>query len=274
MDSEAQGTGKRRRARAGRGGWLRLHRRLREHHRYTDSEWVHLWVHCLISAAFLERKDDFDGETVLLAPGQFIASRREISNRTGIDQGKVKRLLNDLVKDQQIKIRAGNKHSMFTVLKWRSYQAEEDEVDPVFDPAMIQRRSSDDPAMIQRTQKTQAGVNKNDVKNVLEAKKGEGESLPGGEEAGLRGGTTADGRFTLPAFTELPSPLFKDNAEGMLKAIDEELEAIRKEAKREPVMVRIGGELMQQGERMEPEARLAVEAWKKRRRQVQRARAG
>ena len=107
------------------GGWLRLHRRLKEHPRYAQAGFVQLWAHFLISAQFKPARAMFDGAVITLRPGQFISSRREIAVQTGLSEGMVCRLITDLMSDEQIGQLSGKRHSVYTVRNWQRYQGGE-----------------------------------------------------------------------------------------------------------------------------------------------------
>lgn len=196
-----------------KGGWLRLHRKIRAHPRYRDSEFIHVWIHFLLSAEFKERSDFFDGKPIKLQPGQFISSRREISEMTRVNSAKVLRVINDLLSDQQIEQQAGKKHSMFTVMNWRKYQENDPSDDPSDDPQMIHDRSMTDPSLIHENQNHKAGVRKSEPKKkrTLEAK--------GGGEMEVKKG--------VPVFRPLSSKLFPAELREMLLAVDESVRALR-----------------------------------------------
>ena len=50
-------------------GWVKFHRRLVDHPRFKDPEWLAVWVYLLLCATHQPRKMDFDGRIVELKPG-------------------------------------------------------------------------------------------------------------------------------------------------------------------------------------------------------------
>jgi hypothetical protein len=62
---------------------------------------------------------------IMLKPGQLITGRHAIAKATGVNNSKVFRILELLKAEQQIEQLAGVKHSLITVLNWRSYQRTE-----------------------------------------------------------------------------------------------------------------------------------------------------
>lgn len=203
-------------AEQGRGGWLKLHRKLRGHPLYKRKGFVQLWVHFLLSAEFRERRAMFSGEIVTLSPGQFISSRREIASQTLLSEGCVSRLISDLQNDQQIDQQTRNKSSMFTVLNWSTYQEIDPQLDPQIDPQMIHKRSTSDPQVIHKTQIPQAGVYIKGSKKLrsLEAKKGGG-ILP--EEGGTE----------VPKFEAIDKGLFRHELEAMLSQCAQRIETLK-----------------------------------------------
>lgn len=106
-----------------------MHRKLKDHPRYHDSEWVHVWLHILMSVTHKPRRVDFEGRIVELQPGQMVTGRHAIAAATGVLESKVKRLLAVMKTDQQIGQQAGAKGSIITVLNWQSYQNNGQRVD-------------------------------------------------------------------------------------------------------------------------------------------------
>ena len=103
-------------------GWIALHRRLLEHPRFRDPEWLSVWLFLLLNATHQPRKMNFDGKLVELKPGQLITGRHAIGKATGVSSAKVWRILETMKFDQQIEQQAGVKGSIFTVQNWQEYQ--------------------------------------------------------------------------------------------------------------------------------------------------------
>lgn len=106
-------------------GWIKMHRQLKSHPRFQDSEWVHIWVWLLLSATHGPIRRVFGTETVILNPGQLITSRRTISAETGICESKVERVLKRLQIEQQIEQRSCAISRLITVCNWLSFQESE-----------------------------------------------------------------------------------------------------------------------------------------------------
>jgi hypothetical protein len=205
-----------RKDRAERGGWLRLHRKFRSDPRYADSEHVHIWVHLLLNAAFRDTPALFDGKAVILKPGQLITSRGEICELCGVSEGKVKRVLDNLRSDQQIDQRAGKKHSLFTVRNWAKHQGG----DPLDDQLKIGDRSVTDRRAIGESDKTQAGVRGKGPKKPRSKEGGEGV-----ESVGAAGTVLFTG--LVPTFRKLPANLFPAEYKQLREEAERQIEALR-----------------------------------------------
>lgn len=98
---------------------------------------------------------------------------------------------------------------------------------------------------------------------------GGGGSLIARAEAGAN--RDASGRFPLPRSGGLPSPLYPKTAKEMVEQCRKEIAGIRGKSKKEKKIEVIGGERQHTGWSYEPDAERAVEAWKKRIEEIERA---
>jgi uncharacterized phage protein (TIGR02220 family) len=109
-------------------GWVKLFRSLANKGWYKNSEYVHLWIHILISANHTGKEFFFNDKIIKLEPGQFVTGRKKLSKEIGVNESKVERVLNFFEKnEQQIEQQKSNKNRIITVLKWESYQKSEQE---------------------------------------------------------------------------------------------------------------------------------------------------
>jgi hypothetical protein len=100
----------------------------------------------------------------------------------------------------------------------------------------------------------------------------------GGGGKGVRGKGDTPGavsRFPLPAWDELPRPLYADTAKAMLAAIEEQEKEIRVMSHKIPIKRKTddGSEYVV-SHRLEPEAIEAIRQWEERRKQIHKALAG
>lgn len=108
-----------------RHGWVKLHRKLLDHPRFTDGDWLKVWTACLALATHKPLKVIFEGEPRTLQPGQFITSRKSLAEKTGVQESKVERLLTSLKTEQQIEQLSTRKNRLISVKNWEKYQTVE-----------------------------------------------------------------------------------------------------------------------------------------------------
>ena len=98
-------------------GYIYLSRKLMSYPFYRDSEYVHLWVHLLMSASYTERRIKIDNSDkfITLLPGQLWTSRPRLAEQTGIEQSKVERILKAFQNEQLIEQQASNKYRIISV---------------------------------------------------------------------------------------------------------------------------------------------------------------
>ena len=93
-------------------------------------EYVALWVYCLLRGNFKECDVmTRTGSLVHLKAGQFIASRDQISEHTGIEKSKVERILNVFKSEQQIEQQNCGKFRIISILNWDKFQQSEQQIE-------------------------------------------------------------------------------------------------------------------------------------------------
>lgn len=156
-------------------GWIILHRRLMKKGYYTDSHYVHLWVHILYKANHEEKEFMFNGKIEKCKRGSFITGISKLSRETGINYSKVQRILKLLENEQQIDRQTNNKFSVITVRNYDSYQSQLDRLNDK--PVIDKRYSSDRPVIATKqlkqleTIKTTQGQKKEFLKTKQELMK-------------------------------------------------------------------------------------------------------
>ena len=123
-----------------RAGWICLHRKLEDNPRFKDSAFVHIWIYFLMKSTHAPLKVMFKGDVIELKPGQFITGRKAISEATGINESKVRRVIKTLEIDQQIDHQKSNLNSLVSILNWDQYQTSDQ---PNGQPVTNQRPTSD-----------------------------------------------------------------------------------------------------------------------------------
>ena len=138
-------------------GWIKLHRTLLDHPRFSDGDWLKLWIFLLTRATHSERKMVFDGAVITLKPGQLITSRDSIVKLCDIERSKVERLLKTLKSEQQIEQQSCSTSRLITILNWSKYQ---DDEQPNEQPVSNERAATE-----QRVSTNNNGKNEENGKN-------------------------------------------------------------------------------------------------------------
>lgn len=103
-------------------GWIKLHRKTKQCSFYKNPDAFLLWCHILLSVNHQEKTFLHGNQMVTLKPGQILTGRKALSAETGIQELKVKRLLDLFESEHQIEQQKTNKYSIITVLRWDEYQ--------------------------------------------------------------------------------------------------------------------------------------------------------
>jgi hypothetical protein len=106
-------------------GYIKLYRGLMDKGFYRDSEYVHLWVHLLMLAAYQDREFLFNGKLQKLKAGQLVTGRKALSMNTGIEQSKCERILKCFESEHQIEQQNTNRFRIISICNWDKYQVSE-----------------------------------------------------------------------------------------------------------------------------------------------------
>jgi DNA-binding transcriptional regulator YhcF (GntR family) len=106
-------------------GWIKLHRALSDHWLASNPDSLSVWVHMLMLANHAETKRQINGSVVVVLPGQIITSRRSLSEKTGVQESKIERILKRLESEQQITQRGLSKFRVISIVNWAEYQSSE-----------------------------------------------------------------------------------------------------------------------------------------------------
>ena len=99
-------------------GWVKLDRKILSWEWFTDSNTLSVFIYLLLSANHKDGK--WQGIDVL--KGQHITSVEKIAVNTGLSRQNVRTVLKKLVNTGEITIKATNKFSLITIVKWAFYQ--------------------------------------------------------------------------------------------------------------------------------------------------------
>ena len=111
------------------GGWVKLHRKIRDNCFYHRSAYVHLWVHLLLEANHDPKEFFWNGEMLSIGAGQLITGRTQLSEDTGIPSSTIEDILNSLEKQQQIRQQKTTKFRIISIVNWSAYQSSDNKSD-------------------------------------------------------------------------------------------------------------------------------------------------
>ena len=110
---------------AKKGDWIKLYRTLLDKGWSNRPDYVAMWTHILLAANHREKEYFWNGKTIKLQPGQFITGRKSLSEKTGIHESKVERILNVFESEQQIEQRKTSTSRLISILNWGEFQKRE-----------------------------------------------------------------------------------------------------------------------------------------------------
>ncbi len=117
-------------------GYIKLYRKIMDSPVWSDSNYLKLWMYCLMRATHKEREVIAGNQVITLEPGQFITGRDSLSedlNRGAKPKQRLSdstwwRYLNNLEKWQMLNINKTNKFSVISIINWNQYQETEQQL--------------------------------------------------------------------------------------------------------------------------------------------------
>lgn len=104
-------------------GWVKLHRKMLDNPVVMkDADHLTVWVYLLLVATHKDLPTMYGGKKIILHPGQLVTGRKKISKATGVNESKVKRILNLFESDQQIDQRKERYGTLISINAWNEYQ--------------------------------------------------------------------------------------------------------------------------------------------------------
>lgn len=140
-------------------GWIKIHRSMLDKGWFIDSHAVHLWIYLLMKASHKPKEHLWNGQIVMLKPGEFITGRIRISQDTGIQESKVERLLNLFTTTGQIEQQTTSTSRLISILNYEKYQEGEQRVNN-------ERTTGEQRMNSERTADEQPVNTKQELKNV------------------------------------------------------------------------------------------------------------
>jgi hypothetical protein len=107
-------------------GWVKIHRKMLEHPIVCkDNDHLAIWIYLLVNATHKEIPAMFQGQKIMLQPGQLITGRKSISEQLSVSESKVHRVLIMFENDKQIEQQTSNKNRIISIVNWHKYQTDE-----------------------------------------------------------------------------------------------------------------------------------------------------
>lgn len=104
------------------GGWIKLDRAMLEHWVWQDADTLKMWLEMLMRANFEDKKRLFNGRLIDIKRGQLIFGRKVYSERLGINENKIRKILKLLEKDGMIHQQTTNKYTIISITSYDLYQ--------------------------------------------------------------------------------------------------------------------------------------------------------
>lgn len=101
---------------------IRLDRSFLDRLNFNDSEYIHIYLYCLLQANHSNNEIKIHGKITKLKPGQFITNRKKIAVMLGINEHKIQRALTFLEAENLIKQHIDNKKRVISIINWDKFQ--------------------------------------------------------------------------------------------------------------------------------------------------------
>ena len=105
-------------------GWIRLHRKIRDHWIYQNAEYFKAWITVLMECNHIDNKVLIDGEILKCKRGQSVNSIKTWTKLFGKKwtRQKVRTFFSLLQQDNMIATKGVRKTTILTVLNYKTYQ--------------------------------------------------------------------------------------------------------------------------------------------------------
>lgn len=99
-------------------GWIKLSRKITKWRWYKDGNTFRLFMHLILTA----NHEDCDFETITIHRGQRVASRRTLSQETGLSEREIRTAISHLISTGELTSESRSKYTIFTINNYNSYQ--------------------------------------------------------------------------------------------------------------------------------------------------------
>ena len=108
--------------------WIKLHRRLLENDLASDPSSLALWIHLLLMASHNRFMSVRGSSAVQIMPGEIITSRKKLSQKTGLSESKIERILKAFLAGKLIEQHGRSKYRVISIVEWSRYQKDEQQM--------------------------------------------------------------------------------------------------------------------------------------------------
>lgn len=104
-------------------GYIRIYRKMLENPIIMkDSDHLAVWIYLLLSATHKGKRVLFGKEEIVLNCGELITGKKQISEKLGISESKVGRILKLFESEQQIEQLTNSQGRLISIKNWCMYQ--------------------------------------------------------------------------------------------------------------------------------------------------------
>ena len=105
--------------------FIKLDRKITEWEWFTDANTLKLWIYLLVNANY----KDGSYKGIEIKRGQLVTGRKKLAERLGMSERQIRSQLEHLQTTNEVTIKATNKYSIITIVKYDFYQSGGDEND-------------------------------------------------------------------------------------------------------------------------------------------------
>ena len=106
-------------------GWISVYRQLLDNPISSKPSYLSVWIHLLLMANHKETSFIWNGKKQIVKEGQVLTGLKKLSEKTGIAQATIYRILKYLENEKQIEQQKTTKYTLITITNWDKYQKNE-----------------------------------------------------------------------------------------------------------------------------------------------------
>lgn len=102
--------------------FIKLDRKITEWEWFTDGNTLKLWIYLLVHAQY----HDGNYKGIKVKRGQLVTGRKKLANELDMTESQIRNSLSKLLTTNEITIKATNRYSVITIVKYGFYQGDDD----------------------------------------------------------------------------------------------------------------------------------------------------